>query len=100
MSENAPLDMFIQGRFRFAQADLNDALQIAKDAKFLDTDNEDWSDCADAQADLSLRRAHMWEGTFFQVVVYVSLSYRELNGGQYNQELWVRNMDVQISITG
>ena len=29
-----------------------------KGPMFLDTDNEDWSDWADAQADLSLRRAH------------------------------------------
>ena len=32
---------------------------IAKDAKFLHANNEDWSDCAHAQADLSLCRAHV-----------------------------------------
>ena len=37
---------------------------IAKVAKFLQADNEDWSDCADAQADLSFRREQISEGTF------------------------------------
>ena len=32
---------------------------VAKDLRFLHADNEDWSDWADAQADLSLRWAHM-----------------------------------------
>ena len=41
---------------------------MAKDAKFLHADNEDGSDCADAQADLSLRWSHMSEGTFLHVV--------------------------------
>ena len=41
------------------------AFWIAKIAKFLHADNEDWSDCADAQADLSLRLAHMSEGVCF-----------------------------------
>ena len=40
------------------------AFWISIDTKFLYADNEDWSDCADAQADLSLRWAHMPEGTF------------------------------------
>ena len=31
------------------------AIWIAKDAKFLHADNEDWFNCADAQANLSLR---------------------------------------------
>ena len=31
------------------------AFLIAKDAKLINTDNEDWSGCADVQADLSLR---------------------------------------------
>ena len=31
---------------------------IAKDPRFLHADSEDWSDWADAQADLSLRWAH------------------------------------------
>ena len=34
------------------------ALWIAKDQMLLHADSEDWSDCADAQADLSLRWAH------------------------------------------
>ena len=32
---------------------------VAKDPRFLHADSEDWSDWADAQADLSRRRAHM-----------------------------------------
>ena len=40
------------------------AFWIAKDAKFLYADNEDWSDCTDAQTDFSLRWTHMSEGTF------------------------------------
>ena len=32
---------------------------VAKDPSFLHADSEDWSDWADAQADLSLRWAHM-----------------------------------------
>ena len=31
---------------------------LAKDPSFFHADNEDWSDWADAQADLSLRWAH------------------------------------------
>ena len=38
-----------------------------KNATFLHTDKEDWSDCADAQAYLSLRWAHILEGTFSHV---------------------------------
>ena len=43
------------------------AIWIAKDAKFLHAVNEDWSDCGDAQADLSLRWAILSEGTFSHV---------------------------------
>ena len=32
---------------------------VAKDSSFLHADSEDWSDWADAQADLNLRLAHM-----------------------------------------
>ena len=32
---------------------------VAKDPSFLHADSEDWSDWADAQADLSLRWAHI-----------------------------------------
>ena len=47
------------------------AFRIAKDAKFLYADNEDWPYCAEAQADLSLRWAHMSEGAFPHVAVYI-----------------------------
>ena len=33
--------------------------RVAKDPGFLHADSEEWSDWADAQADLSLRWAHM-----------------------------------------
>ena len=32
---------------------------VVMDTKFLHVDNQDWSDCADAQYDLSLRWEHM-----------------------------------------
>ena len=44
------------------------AFWIAKDAKFLHADNED---CENALADLSLRWAHMSEGTFSHVAAHV-----------------------------
>ena len=59
-----------------------DAYWIAKDARFLHADNEDWSDCADAQADLSLHWTHMSEGTFSHVTAQndysILSSYLEL----------------------
>ena len=45
---------------------------IAKGAKFLHTDNVDWSDCGDEQANLNLRCAHMSEGTYSVVVAPLS----------------------------
>ena len=44
------------------------ALSIGKDTQLLCADNEDWSDFADTQADLSLRWRHMSEGTVSHVV--------------------------------
>ena len=44
---------------------------MAKDATFLHADNENESDCADKQADLCLRWAHMSEGTFSHVASYL-----------------------------
>ena len=41
------------------------AFWIANDAKFNQSDNEDWSDSADAQADLSLSWADMSECSAF-----------------------------------
>ena len=46
---------------------------IAEDAKFLHDDNEDWSDCSDAQADLSLRSAKILEGTSLHVVAQIPM---------------------------
>ena len=40
---------------------------VAKDAKFLYADNEDWSDNADAQDNLSLRWAQISDGTCFML---------------------------------
>ena len=45
----------------------------SKDAKFLHADKKDWSDCADAQADLSLHCLHMSEGMISQVGAHFSL---------------------------
>ena len=39
------------------------AIWITKDANFLRADNENWSDCMNAQANLSLRLAQMSEDT-------------------------------------
>ena len=47
------------------------AFWIANDAKFLHADNEDWSDCADVQADLSLHWAHMSEATYSHVAAQI-----------------------------
>ena len=58
------------GRFRLDSRSLIEIftgriLKKVKEAKFLYADNdEDQSDCADAQADLSFRWPHMSEGTF------------------------------------
>ena len=43
----------------------------------LHANNEDWSDCADAQADLSIRLAHMSECTFvtLRLTVYIITDY-------------------------
>ena len=46
---------------------------LAKDPSFLHTDSEDWSDWADAQADLSLRWAHMPFGWFCNEAVHINL---------------------------
>ena len=50
-----------QRRLGSAQSDQSSlcAHWVAKDLMFLHADSEDWSDWADAQADLSLRWAHM-----------------------------------------
>ena len=34
-----------------------------------------WSDCADAQADLNLRLAHMSDGTFYDAVVQLIVHF-------------------------
>ena len=46
---------------------------VAKDQSFLHMDSEDWSDWADAQADLSLRWAH----THFAGFVMLRLKYAD-----------------------
>ena len=46
---------------------------IAKGAKFLHADNEDWSDCADALAYLNSHWTHMSEGTFSHVVAQFNM---------------------------
>ena len=56
----------------FAQSDQNlhcVHFWIAKNAKLLHADNEEWSDCEDAHADFSLRggRGPMSQGTFSYV---------------------------------
>ena len=43
------------------------AFWIAEDSKFLHVGNEDWSDCAEAQTDLSFHCVHKSEGTFSHV---------------------------------
>ena len=45
---------------------------VAKDPSFLHADSEDWSDWVDAQADLSLRKAHM---PFYWFCRYISTEY-------------------------
>ena len=47
------------------------AFRIPKDANFRHADNEDWLDCADAQADVCLRWVHKSEGPFSHVVAHM-----------------------------
>ena len=47
----------LRSAWAFAQSDQSSL--VAKDPSFLHADREDWSDWADAQADLSLRWVHM-----------------------------------------
>ena len=49
------------------------AFWIAMDAKFLHANNEDFE-----QADLSLRWAHMLQGTFYHVVVKLRFDNKQL----------------------
>ena len=53
-----------------------DAYWIPKDSTFLHVNNEDWSEFIDAQTNLSLRWAHMLEGTFSHVVVHLKFNKR------------------------
>ena len=49
------------------------AFWIGKDAKVLGTFRQPrlWSDCTDAQVDLSLPKAHMADGTFSYVAIQI-----------------------------
>ena len=48
---------------------------VAKDPSFLHADSEDWSDWADAQADLSLHLAHMPFCWFFHEAAHLLCLY-------------------------
>ena len=52
------------------------------DTKFLHADNEDWSDCTQVQADLSLHFAHISEGTFSH---YAGLYFQSTHGKLFSQ---------------
>ena len=52
-----------------------DAFWIAKDVNVLFGQRRLWSDCADAQANLSLRWVHISEGTFSLVAVNIMIEY-------------------------
>ena len=58
----------------------------AKDAQFRPAELVDWSECADAQADFSLRWAHMSEGTFSHVQVVSTLTQISLS--------WERRLNI------
>ena len=47
--------------------------EFSKDAKVFHVDNENWSDCVDIQADMSLHWAHISEGTFFHTAAHFLL---------------------------
>ena len=47
-------------------------IQKDKDAEFPHVDNEDLADCANAQADISLRCAQMFAGTFSYVAGHMN----------------------------
>ena len=50
-------------------------LYTAKAAMFPQTDNEDWSACADAQADQSLRWVFVSQGAFYHIVAFFVISF-------------------------
>ena len=55
------------------------AFWIGKDAKFLHEGNEDWTDCTQTQADLSLRRAHTSQDIFSYVAVLLMIRKQNAN---------------------
>ena len=60
---------------------------VAKDPSFLHVDSEDWSDWADAQADLSLRWAHSHiVGFVMSRLILLLNEYR--NGGNIHTDLY------------
>ena len=74
-SENAPSDMCTKQRFRSActsESSLG-TFCIAKNAKFLHGDNEDWSHCDEAHAGLSLYWAYVTRHVFSHWVSYIIL---------------------------
>ena len=52
----------------------------SQECKVLHADNEDWLDCPDAQADLSLRLAHRPEGTFSAFTAVLLMAYTDVTG--------------------
>ena len=86
-SENLPSGMCAQSRFRsactFVQADQNlhwAHFELLKMQSFILRTTKLWSDFADAQADFSLRWAHMSEEMFFSRC----LKYYNLFSGNKN----------------
>ena len=62
-----PSDVYVHRKFRSAivQSEFSfGAVWTAKNVKFLRTDSRLKSDCPNAQADLSLRWAHILDGMF------------------------------------
>ena len=57
-------------RYVFMMESSLGAFWIAKNASFLHMDKEAWSDCRDAQADLSFYGVHMLEATFVSTLAF------------------------------
>ena len=79
-----PAMIQISLRFRTVCSDsLLGAFWITKDAMFLCAGTEDWSDCTDAQADLSLRLVRISEGMISHDEAQLFFAYSSISFDAY-----------------
>ena len=96
----AKIQISLRIRAAWSESSLG-AFWIAKGAMCLHAGNEDWSDCADAQADLSHRWSHMSEGTFSNIAAHIGwdLLFCFINDCVRNSE-GCSKPDFKITSTG